>query len=447
MLIGQNVGYTYRVKFLLSDLATLLQGEAFGPDIEIESASIDSRSISPGCLFVPIVAERDGHQFISGALTAGAAAYLTEQEPVGGSGIRVAATPEALSRMGVAARSRLHEPVIGVTGSVGKTSVKDLIRAACSHEARTHANAASFNNELGLPLTLVNAPSDTEVTIVEMGARGIGHIAKLCAIAKPTIGVVTRVALAHSELFGSIEGVATAKGELIESLPTSGVAVLNAADPNVLAMASRSQADVVLYGPSGADVFATDVEFDAVLRGSFRINSPQGSADVRLAVSGAHMVDNAVAALATGLAAGLRLEGLVAGIEAAKVSPWRMEITKADSGGIVINDAYNANPTSLRAALAALTSLDVQRRVAVLGAMAELGDEGPEEHLAIAAEAAAAGIEVIAVSAPAYGPVARHVSSQVAAIEAISSFGEGDAVLVKGSRVAALERVAAMLLT
>ncbi|MEZ5343210.1 MAG: UDP-N-acetylmuramoyl-tripeptide--D-alanyl-D-alanine ligase [Acidimicrobiales bacterium] len=343
-------------------------------------------------------------------------------------------------------RLRLPAPAIGVTGSVGKTSVKHMIAAATSAAARTHANAASFNNELGLPLTLANAPDDTQVTVVEMGARGIGHIRDLCEIARPTIGVVTKVALAHSELFGSIEGVAAAKGELVEALPPDGVAVLHAGDPHVRSMASRSVADVIFYGDPRADVYASDVHFDELLRGRFVVTTPAGSADVRLAVSGAHMVDNAVGAIAAGTAAGLDLASLVAGLERAVISRWRMEIDRTASGGIVINDAYNANPTSMRAALAALSALDVARRVAVVGVMAELGEEGPAEHLAIADEALAAGIDVIAVNAPAYGPRVRHVSDAVAAIAAVARVGDGDAVLVKGSRSAGLEQIAAILL-
>ncbi len=408
-------------------------------------ASIDSRSISGGELFVPIVAERDGHDFIEAALANGASAYLTSGPTPAGTWIAVADTGRALTELGVAARSRLTGPVIGVTGSVGKTSVKDLLVAATGSARRTHANPASFNNELGLPLTLVNAPDDTEITVLEMGARGIGHIAELCRIGRPTIGVVTRVAGAHTELFGSLDGVASGKGELVEALPSNGTAVLNADDPRVVAMRERTDAGVVTFGIEG-DVRVVDLRLDGAMHPTFRVETPWGDAELTLQLAGAHMAFNAAAAIAAGGSAGVALDALVGGLEAARSSAWRMEVASTPGGATVINDAYNANPTSVRAALAALAAADRTRRTAVLGVMAELGDEHDAEHRAVASEAVAGGIRVIAVDADAFGPDAEHVSSITEALDRLGVLGADDAVLVKGSRVAGLERLASVLL-
>ena len=455
-------GYTYRVRFRAAELSTKLTGHLQGPDVDLDGVSIDSRTVAPGNLFVPLVAERDGHEFIPAALAAGAGGYLRQAGPTGGDGdgdgdgpggsavspadgvavIEVADTAAALTGLGQLARTRIEGPVIGITGSVGKTSTKDLIAAACGSSFVTHASEKSFNNELGVPLTLANAPADAEVVIIEMGARGVGHIAELAAVARPTIGVVTTVALAHSELFGSIEAVAAAKGELIEALGPDGVAVLNADDPLVAAMAARTGARVVTFGVNGGDVRAADVQLDAVLRPSFTLETPQGAVEVQLAVAGAHMVLNAAAAAAAALAVGVDLADIAAGLAGATLSPWRMEVVQAGSGMVIINDAYNANPTSMRAALEALAEIPASERIAVVGAMAELGVEGPGEHRSIAGEAAALNISLIAVGAPAYGPSALHVGhrSQVpAALGEMTEVGEGVALLVKGSRVAGLE--------
>ncbi len=437
------------VRFMASEIAEIVGGTVVGPDVEVDGASIDSRSIAAGNLFVPIVAERDGHDFIEGATTAGAAAHLSSRpatsHPATATAIVVDDTATALATLGSAARDRLGTAhVVGVTGSVGKTSTKDLIAAAVGAALRVHANEASFNNELGLPLTLLNAPDGTELTVLEMGARGQGHIAHLCSIGRPTIGVVTRVAGAHTELFGSLDGVQQAKGELIESLPRDGTAVLNADDERVMAMASRTSADVITFGLAG-DVRPEDLRLDEALRPTFTLNTPAGSAEVRLPIAGAHMAINATAAVAVGLAAGVSLVDLVAGLEGASLSNWRMAVSRSEAGATIINDAYNANPTSVRAALAALRELDCTRRIAVLGVMAELGNEHEAEHRAIADEANAAGIEVIAVDAPAYGSSAIHVSAIPGALMAIGAVDSHTGVLVKGSRVAGLERLAAIL--
>lgn len=448
------------MKFSLATLNQDLDGRLVGhpnvtDDLVVDGVAIDSRSDVAGRLFVPLVAERDGHQFIADAVSAGAAAYLTSQPPVedlGVPAIVVDDTAEALTALGKAARRRLSGPVIGITGSVGKTSVKDLTLAACQAAGPAWASAASFNNELGVPLTLANAPQGDGVVIVEMGARGIGHIAQLCQVARPTIGLVTRVALVHSELFGSIEDVARGKGELIEALPSDGTAVLNADDPLVLAMGERTDATVMTFGaaPAGDARARTDVELvsvtlDRLLRPTLVIETATERAELTLAVRGAHMATNAAAALAAALAAGIRFDQAVAGLRGAEISRWRMDVVEAPGGALVINDAYNANPTSMRAALAALAALAAQRRFAVVGVMAELGEEGPAEHLAVVAEAAEAGIDVIAVDAPVYGAGARHVADRAGAAEAIGTVGAGDAVLVKGSRVAGLEKLAAEL--
>jgi UDP-N-acetylmuramoyl-tripeptide--D-alanyl-D-alanine ligase len=433
------------VIFNTAEVADIVGGSAVGATVEIDGASIDSRSLVAGALFVPIIAERDGHDFIEAALTRGAAAYLTSGPVHGGTSIAVDDTARALTMLGVAARERLSGHVVGVTGSVGKTSVKDLLVAAAGSVRRVHANPASFNNELGLPLTLVNAPDGTEIAVLEMGARGIGHIASLCDIGRPTIGIVTRVAGAHTELFGSLEAVALGKGELVESLPADGTAVLNADDHRVMAMANRTSATVLTFGADG-DVRVVDLRVDRAMRPTFGLETPWGSVEVSLGLAGAHMATNAAAAIAAGGAAGVGLDDLVRGVEGAVPSAWRMEVGTAPSGATVINDAYNANPASVRAALAALAATERAHRIAVLGVMAELGAEHEAEHVSVAKEATAAGVRVIAVGAHDYGDQVEHVASIAEAAERLGELGADDAVLVKGSRVAGLERLAAILL-
>lgn len=442
--------YNHRVIFSTSDVAEIVGGVTSGPICTIDGASIDSRSVAVGALFVPIVAARDGHDFIDSAMERGAAAYLTaihadaELTPVGSS-VVVRDTADALTELGRAARQRLRGPVVGVTGSVGKTSVKDLLLAALGGVRRVHANPASFNNELGLPLTLVNAPEDTEIAVLEMGARGIGHIAQLCRVGLPTIGIVTRVAGAHTELFGSLDGVAQGKGELVECLPSHGTAVLNGDDHRVLAMSTRTSAEVITYGSNG-DVRVSDLRLDGAMRPTFTVATPWGDTEIRLGLAGEHMAYNAAAAIAAGGSTGVSLAAMKQGLEAATSSAWRMEVNTTATGATIINDAYNANPASVRAALAALQKSTAPRRSAVLGVMAELGAEHDEEHLAIASEVAAAGVRLIAVDAAAYGSHAEHVDSIEDARVVLGPLGGDDAVLVKGSRVAELERLAVILL-
>ena len=326
-------------------------------------------SLVAGQLFVAIVAERDGHDFVGAAVAAGAPAYLSERgawPTLTATAILVDSTREALVALGRAARGRMTGAVVGVTGSVGKTSTKDLIASAFATSRRTFASERSFNNELGVPLTLLNAPDDVEVVVVEMGARGLGHIAQLCTIARPTIGVVTAVGDAHVEQFGSIEGVAQGKGELIESLPDDGVAVLNATDPRVLAMAQRTRARVVTFG-EGGDVIACDVVLHDDLTSTFTAKTPWGSATVALGARGAHNIDNALAALAVAGVAGVPIEVAAAGLRSPRWSPWRMELHLTRRGARLINDSYNANPTSMAAALRALAAVPARRHVAVLG--------------------------------------------------------------------------------
>lgn len=434
--------------FLASEVAAAVGGELIGPDVEIDGAGIDSRNVRPGQLFVPIVAERDGHDFIPAALEGGAPAYFTSRdEVVRGTAIRVPDTALALADLGRAVRRRIPDRVVGITGSVGKTSTKDLLAGVLQTTYRTAASEKSFNNELGLPLTLAGAADDVEAVVLEMGARGIGHIDLLCSIASPTVGVITRVEGVHLELFGDIESVARAKGELIESLPTDGIAVLNADHRYVAAMADRTSARVLRYGLSpDADVYASDIVVDDELRASFRLHTPWGSTDVRLGARGEHQVPNALAAAAAGGGLGVAIEDIANGMSAAELSGLRMELAKTRDGAIVLNDAYNANPTSMSAALKSLAALPVRRRVAVLGTMAELGSDSPAQHLAIALEAHELGIEVIAVDEPNYGDTARHASGVDEAVAALGDLADGDALLVKGSRVAALERVAQALL-
>ena len=431
------------MRLMASEVALAVNGHLVGVDVAVSGASIDSRTLATGELFVPVVAERDGHDFIDDALAAGASAYLTARPPRGATAVAVEDTAAALAELGRHTRHRFDGPVVGITGSVGKTSVKDMVATAIGADRPTHASPMSFNNELGVPLTLVNCPEDVEAVVVEMGARGMGHIAMLCSLARPTVGVVTSVGAAHTELFGTVEAVAEAKGELVESLGASGVAILNADQPLVAAMASRTEAAVLTFGRAAGEVRASGVSLDDGLCPRFRLETPSGQANVALAVCGEHMVDNALAAAAAALAVGLGVEEIAAGLGSAQLSPWRMEVTKLASGAVLINDAYNANPMSMAAGLHSLAALDRRRRVAVLGAMAELGDRASAEHAAIGALAHELGIEVIPVATADYGLTP--VANAAAAVAALGAVDGDTAVLVKASRAAGLETVAAAL--
>ena len=433
------------VEFAIDEVAAAVKGEVVGPPVTVSGAAIDSRAVAGGELFLPLVAERDGHDFVEAALGAGAAAYLTAREPVGGTAVRVEDTTTAFARLGTAARDRLPDAVIGITGSVGKTSVKDLLASVLATTFRTTASARSFNNEIGVPLTLVNAPADTEVLVQEMGARGVGHIRHLCDIARPSGAIVTMVAEVHTSEFADIDEVALGKGELVEAVPVDGFVVLNGSDARVRRMARLTDARVLTYGVSG-DVVAQRVDVDDELRARFRLSSPWGSTEVQLGVHGVHQVGNALAAAAAAMAQGVPVEAVAEGLAAADVSPWRMELRRTPQGALVINDSYNSNPTALAAALHSLAAVDAERRIAVLGVMAELGATSDHRHAEMGELADELGIDVITVECPAYR-TGTDVPTVEAAVDALGALGPADAVLVKASRSAALDRVAARLLT
>ncbi|MEZ5218085.1 MAG: UDP-N-acetylmuramoyl-tripeptide--D-alanyl-D-alanine ligase [Ilumatobacteraceae bacterium] len=417
-----------------------VEGVAEAAAVSIDGVSFDSRELQRGQLFVALTADRDGHEFVNAAAAAGAAALLVHRPVDAGiPTILVEDTATAFMRLAAWGRDRLADAtVVGVTGSVGKTSVKDLTAQVLRTTLRTAANVRSFNNEQGLPHTVLNAPDDTEALVLEMGMRGFGEIRRLCEVARPQLGVVTAVAAAHTERVGGIEGVIRAKGELVESLPATGTAVLNGDQPEVRGMAALTSARILTFGLTG-EVRVTELQLDDRARARFVLRTPWGSVPVALPVSGAHMATNAAAAAAVGLSLGVPLEDVAAGIADASMSPWRMELGTARSGATVINDAYNANPFSMRAALGTLAALPARRRVAVVGVMAELADP-VRDHLEIAAVAEGLGIELIAFGTDAYG-----VAPVIDPVAALGELGPDTAVLVKGSRVAALEKVAARL--
>jgi UDP-N-acetylmuramoyl-tripeptide--D-alanyl-D-alanine ligase len=428
------------VRFSISELAARLGGEQFGPDVVVDGATIDTRTALVGKLYVPIVAERDGHEFIRVALDRGAPAYLTAGELVGATAIVVADTAAALMQLGLVAREHMHGRVIGITGSVGKTTTKDLLRHCLVSTFGVSASERSFNNELGLPLTLLNAPDDAQWVVLEMGARGVGHVARLAQVGRPDVGIVTSVAMAHVEYLGDLDGVARAKSELVTALPPSGVAVLNFDDPRVARMASVSPCPVLGYAAEGsAEVRAERVVLDNDLQPRFRLSTPWGTGDVRLALHGIQQVPNALAAAATALWCGVPLEDVVSALATATGSPLRMEVHRVPDGPVLVVDCYNANPASTEAALRSMGALPAARQLALLGFMAELGTETEAEHRRIARLAEGLGIEVVGYQTGLYG--AAEVTDADDAVALLRALGPGDAALVKGSRVARLEEV------
>jgi UDP-N-acetylmuramoyl-tripeptide--D-alanyl-D-alanine ligase len=388
----------------------------------------------------------------------------------------VADVPAALAALAAFVARSLGPAVriAGITGSSGKTSTKDLAAQLTERLGPTVAPPGSYNNEFGHPLTVLRADARTRYLVLELSARGIGHIAYLCRIAPPRYGVVLNVGHAHAGEFGGLDQVALAKGELVEALPPDGVAILNADDPRVLAMASRTAARVVTFSAAPPhrqppqsrqpqpSIVAADVRLDDLGRPSFTLLTPEGSAPVAMRLHGAHHVPNALAAAALARELGLGLAGIADGLSAATArSRWRMEVRHRADGVTVINDAYNANPESVRAALDALAHLARGGRgFAVLGHMAELGEYSRASHIEagrLAAESGVAGLIAVGEEAAPMLDGARQVPSWPgralavpdgrAALAALANLlRPGDVVLVKASRAAGLEGVAAALL-
>jgi UDP-N-acetylmuramoyl-tripeptide--D-alanyl-D-alanine ligase len=436
---------------------------------------IDSRRAGPGGLFAAVAGERaDGHDFAAAAIAAGAVAVLATR-PCGAPALITDNVPAALARLAQEVVARLPQITIaGITGSSGKTSTKDLTAQLVERLGPTVAPEGSWNNEFGFPLTVLRADAGTRYLVLELAARGAGHIASLCEIAPPRIGAVLNVGHAHTGEFGGIEQVARAKGELPAALPAAaagGVAILNADDPRVMAMAARTEARVVTFGLAAntraPDFAAAGVRLDDLGRASFTLVTPAGSAPVRLALHGAHHVPNALAAAAIAAELGLGPAETVDALSAATArSGGRMEVRRSPAGVIVVNDAYNANPESVRAALEAVAHMARGRRsFAVLGQMAELGDESRASHEEIGALAAGTGITGLIVVGKEAEPIldgalarngagtewrgeAISVPDGPAAVAALRGrLAGGDVVLVKASHAAGLERVAAELLS
>jgi len=431
---------------MAADVANATGGALAGQNAHLSGVSFDSRTITPGQLFVPIVADRDGHEFIEAALKSGAGAYLTQRDSVGRSAIVVDDTLAALLKLGAWARVRLEPTVgnrvIGVTGSVGKTSTKDFIAAALSSELIVSASERSFNNDQGLPVTLLNAADNAQALVLEMGMRGFGEIARLCSIAQPTIGVVTAVAAAHTERVGGIESVARAKAELVQALPQSGYAILNADDERVREMRKLTQAQVLTYGVhESADIRIIKCDLDEMARASVSATTPWGSVSWAMSVPGAHMALNAAAAVAVAGVCGVDIHHAATALEQTSVSPMRMQVITTDDGMTIINDAYNANPASMRAALDTLVGIKASRHVVIAGQMAELADS-TAEHNAIVEYARSKSIEFIACETENYATSPHSIED---AVKRVRDGGTDVAVLVKGSRVAALERVVQLL--
>lgn len=444
----------------MSDVARAVDGLFLGEDGVVSSVATDSRLVRPGGLFVALPGEHtDGGRFVEEAFRNGAAGVLVRDNlSVDGPAVCVRNTNDALIRLAADERTRMPATIVAITGANGKTSTKDMTAAAAATRLHTHASPESFNNEVGLPVTLLGAPINTEVVVAEMGARRAGDVTLLCAIAQPDIVVVTNVGVAHLEIFGSWENIVEASAEPIDALRADGIAVLNADDPVVSSFAERAPGPIVTFGVApSADVRGEGVTLGADGRASFTIVHAGLSARVSLGVAGEHMVSNALAAIAVGLQLGIPLEVGAAALADAAMSHWRMETFTTDAGVRVVNDAYNANPESVAAALkAARWMAGKGHLIAVLGTMAELGPISLKEHERVGELAARLRVDRLITVGSSALPIATaglregvepdHVAAYDAPNDALEdvrrSAQPGDLVLFKGSRVAGLEKLA-----
>ncbi|MDH7478804.1 MAG: UDP-N-acetylmuramoyl-tripeptide--D-alanyl-D-alanine ligase [Syntrophomonadaceae bacterium] len=438
------------------------------PHATAAGVSIDSRQTVPGDLFFALPGEKtDGHEFVKAAFSAGAAAAVVQRHPPGLEEmpaavlLQVTDVLRALQELARWYRRQQVLPLVGVTGSTGKTTTKDLIAAVLSQRYCTLKTSGNYNNEIGLPLTLLNLSPQHQVAVVEMAMRGPGEISHLCSIAAPSIGVITNIGHTHQELLGSQANIARAKGELLASLPPQGWAVLNGNDPWLVSLAQQAPCPVLYYGleeePSEVmlQVSAGQIRSRGREGAVYQVRLPDQQGEVQLSVPGRHNVLNSLAALAVGYLMGMKLEEMAPGLTQARLTAMRLEIKSGINQTTIINDAYNANPDSMRAALRALRDLAGGRSIAVLGEMYELGDYAQEGHNIVGAEAVRQGVSLLVT----VGRLASHIAegavaagldpgrsvhfgdNQAAAAFLRQELTAGDTVLVKGSRGMRMEQV------
>ncbi|HLY53477.1 MAG TPA: UDP-N-acetylmuramoyl-tripeptide--D-alanyl-D-alanine ligase [Steroidobacteraceae bacterium] len=445
------------MKRTLAEFARLAGGRLAGADRAYTDVVSDSRTLKAGQLFIALRGPSfDGHDFVAAAAAAGAAGALVERaQPVELPQIVVADTQAALERAAHAWRADFGGALVGVAGSNGKTTAKEMTAAILGQAGPCLATRGNLNNHIGVPLTLLRLTGAERFAVVEMGANRAGEVAHLVEVARPTVGLITNAGAEHLEGFGSLEGVARAEGEMVAGLAPSATAVINADDAFAPLWRSCTPARVVTFGVrADADFRASEMQAAVGSEGfttSFHLTAPIGAAAIRLSLGGGHNVANALAAAAAAASAGAALEHIVAGLAAVRAVPGRLQFRRAASGGWLIDDSYNANPSSVRAAIEVLATLP-GRRWLVLGDMAELGTFAAEEHAGIGELARRAGVErlyatgvLMQRATAAYGAGAEwfaDVPTLIAALRAaLGSTAAEVRILIKGSRFNRLERV------
>jgi UDP-N-acetylmuramoyl-tripeptide--D-alanyl-D-alanine ligase len=439
----------------LDTIALWTRGQRYGADVAVQGVAIDTRKLQAGDLFVALPGERvDGHDFVAAAKERGAvAAMVTRKLDVDIPQVLVNDAEAALGDLASAVRAQRHVRVVGITGSNGKTTVKTLTASILSRHGRTHVNAGNYNNELGLPLTLLAMPEDTEYAVLEMGAGKPGDIDYLASIARPDVGVITCIAPAHLERMGSIEGVAETKGALYRALPVDGVAIINADDAFAGFFAGLAGGRRILrYALDHPADIGADIVEQRVDGSHFVLSTPVGDADVSLPLAGRHNIANALAAASVALALDVPLDTIVEGLEQVGGVAGRLKVEAMPGGWTLIDDSYNANPGSVTAAIDTL-ALAAGERFLVLGDMAELGPDALALHARVGAHAKARGLDRLfavgplsAAAVEAFGDGAMHFTGKDALVAALQPLlHAGVTCLVKGSRSSGMDQVVTAL--
>ncbi len=438
----------------LAQVAQYTQGRAIGSGL-VDHVVIDSRKTRKGSLFIALPGEKvDGHQFISDVIDQGGYAIVKEGSHEGPGVIQVSDPLVALQDLAQNYLGEFSVPVVAVTGSNGKTSTKDMITQVLSTQYAVHSTEGNLNNEIGVPLTVLGLEEHHQILVVEMGMRGLGQIKRLTEICRPNYGVITNIGPVHLELLGGMGNIAQAKGELLEGMDPTGVAILNGDDPSVRGQARNFKGNIVYYGLDVAnDVVSRGISLDVEGRPSFFVRSGEKEVQVRLAVPGVHNVWNASSALAVGLQFGISLDQGAEALAELASSAMRLEVRRSPHGVIVVNDSYNASPASMKGALDTLAHMYCSgQRVAILGDMLELGEIATAAHLEVGLHAHECAKRLIFIGE--FAPVMQEGAGRGEVYSSIDEFfsqgelgfGEGDLVLIKASRGLHFERIVEKLL-